>query len=195
MDLRKRTQRVSYHTMGVKGLLDSVEEQQPTCKQTKEKENRCQKKSWVQRENPLVESDTKETEEKGRDELLGVEKKGEDKESPMEDELEEGLGKLSLNPSSMTVADLRQHLKARGLDSKGTKAVLIGRLIATLARDEGKEPAMEEDEEDNEKGGEKENRVEKVKGNINISPDLNLLGPTSVFEGTCALLFLISDSE
>jgi len=42
------------------------------------------------------------------------------------------------------VADLRQHLKARGLDTKGTKAVLIGRLTAALE---------EEYEEEGEKGG------------------------------------------
>ena len=39
------------------------------------------------------------------------------------------------------MADLRQHLKARGLDTKGTKAVLIGRLTAAL------------EEEDEEEGG------------------------------------------
>ena len=100
---------------------------------------------------------------KGRGELLGVEKKGEETKSAMEGDEEEERGeKESIDPSSIAVADLRRHLKARGLDTKGTKAVLIGRLAAALAKDEEREEAVmgegegAEDEEKREKGGENE---------------------------------------
>ena len=78
---------------------------------------------------------------KGRDEMLGVEKEAAMEED--EEEEEEGEEE-SIDPFSTTVADLRQHLKARGLDTKGTKAVLFGRLTAALE---------EEDEKEGEKGG------------------------------------------
>merc|ERR1739840_27329 len=49
----------------------------------------------------------------------------------------------SLDPSKLKVAELREELQARGLDSKGNKAALVDRLAEAL-EEEGDEGESEE---------------------------------------------------
>ena len=42
-----------------------------------------------------------------------------------------------IDPTKLKVAELRDELKARGLDTKGTKAVLVKRLKKAIASDNG----------------------------------------------------------
>jgi len=68
--------------------------------------------------------------------------RGEPAEKEEEDEEENDV----VDPASMTMVELRKQLKARGLDTKGNKAVLIDRLIEALEEDHMEDETKEKEE-------------------------------------------------